>query len=42
MEDMETCSWCVDEVPDKTLKEHADGARVCRECQRSPEFRPLR
>ncbi len=33
MTDMETCSWCTDEVPDSTLKEQPDGARLCRACQ---------
>lgn len=32
MEDLETCSWCTDEVPDRTLREAPDGARVCKSC----------
>jgi hypothetical protein len=31
--DMETCSWCLDEVPDSTLRERPDGARICRRCR---------
>jgi hypothetical protein len=34
MVDLETCSWCLTEVPDSTLREIADGARLCRECWR--------
>lgn len=30
--DMETCSWCTDEVPDATLVEQPDGARICKAC----------
>lgn len=30
--DMETCSWCTDEVPDSSLREQKDGARVCKNC----------
>lgn len=35
MTDMETCSWCTDEVPDATLAEQEDGARLCRGCVRA-------
>lgn len=31
-EDLETCSWCTAEVPDVTLTELEDGARICRDC----------
>lgn len=37
MGEMETCSWCTAEVPDRTLRETDDGARICRECAASPE-----
>lgn len=30
--DRETCSWCVDEVPDVSLTTIVDGARLCRSC----------
>lgn len=30
--DYETCSWCTTEVPDSTLREQHDGARICRDC----------
>lgn len=30
---METCSWCTTEVPNATLQQQPDGARICRECQ---------
>lgn len=30
--DLETCSWCTDEVPDEELIEQPDGARVCQSC----------
>lgn len=32
-EDLETCSWCTTEVPDDTLIELEDGARICRDCE---------
>ena len=32
-EDVETCSWCTAEVPDSTLREQPDGARICQECR---------
>lgn len=35
--DMETCSWCTAEVPDSSLRETDDGARICPECRRSPD-----
>lgn len=33
--DLETCSWCVLEVPESTLMEvrGGDGARLCKFCQ---------
>lgn len=34
--DMETCSWCTDEVPYTSLKEAKDGALICRPCRRDP------
>lgn len=37
--DLETCSWCTTEVPYSTLKEHEDGAMVCRECRKSSDFK---
>ena len=37
MVDMETCSWCLEEVPDRTLVMMPDGARVCRECKRQSD-----
>lgn len=30
--DMETCSWCVQIVKDSSLREIADGARLCKGC----------
>lgn len=36
-EDLETCSWCATEVPDDTLAELQDGARICRDCQEEQE-----
>lgn len=33
-DDLETCSWCTAEVPDRTLSEQPDGARICRDCKR--------
>lgn len=33
MSDLETCSHCGEEVLDITLREQADGARICRECR---------
>lgn len=35
MDDMETCSWCTTEVPDESLRECDDGARICPGCYRS-------
>lgn len=35
--DPETCSWCTEEVEDKTLRMTDDGARICRDCRQSPE-----
>lgn len=32
MSDMETCSWCLIEVPDAHLVEQPDGARICEVC----------
>lgn len=32
-DDLETCSWCTDEVHARTLREAPDGALVCKECQ---------
>lgn len=32
MPDLETCSWCCNEVPDRSLREQPDGARVCPPC----------
>lgn len=34
-EELETCSWCVEEVPDSQLRETPDsqGARLCRDCR---------
>ena len=32
MSDMETCSWCTDEVPFSTLQEANDGALICVLC----------
>lgn len=32
MNDLETCSWCTDEVPDASLRETEDGARICKPC----------
>lgn len=40
MNDYETCSWCTEEVPYSSLREHEDGAMVCRKCQKTPEFKP--
>lgn len=31
--DLETCSWCCQEVEDRTLRVSPDGARVCRDCR---------
>lgn len=33
--DLETCSWCTTEVPDSTLDEQPDGARICTDCAES-------
>lgn len=33
MTDLETCSWCTDEVPYSSLREAPDGALLCRECK---------
>lgn len=47
-EDLETCSWCTAEVPDDTLVEAEDGARICQVCDDDRELavrrncRPLR
>lgn len=30
--DLETCSWCPEEVPDAELVDADDGARICRDC----------
>lgn len=35
--DLETCSWCTTEVPDESLTERADGARICAECVREEQ-----
>lgn len=35
--DDETCSWCTTEVPDSTLVETQDGARICRVCANTDE-----
>lgn len=32
MIDPETCSWCLVEVEDSTLREQPDGARICPAC----------
>jgi hypothetical protein len=32
MTDEETCSWCTTEVPDESLRETDDGARICPDC----------
>lgn len=31
--DLETCSWCLTEVPDSSLTEQPDGARICLVCE---------
>lgn len=31
-DDLETCSWCTTEVPDSSLTELDDGARICPSC----------
>lgn len=35
MTDMETCSWCVEEVPYSSLKESKTdpGAMICKQCR---------
>lgn len=33
--DMETCSQCLDEVPDATLTDLASGERVCQHCMKA-------
>lgn len=38
MEDLETCSWCTAEVPDETLIEQPDGARLCEQCNATVEW----
>jgi hypothetical protein len=38
--DTETCSWCLEEVPDAELVEQPDGARICNECQKTVEHSP--
>jgi hypothetical protein len=35
MADLETCSWCTEEVEDRTLTEIPDGARICIECDKN-------
>ena len=37
-EDHESCSWCLSCGPDDDLRENFDGARVCEDCQQSPDF----
>ena len=35
--DMETCSWCTQEVRDAELVEQPDGARICPDCAKEAE-----
>lgn len=37
MNDYESCSWCLTEVPDSELVELPDGARVCPPCKREAD-----
>lgn len=39
-DDLETCSWCSDEVPDRSLRTTPDGARVCPHCWSHTEPAP--
>lgn len=37
--DLETCSWCTVEVPDRTLTD-TDSGRICRECRAEARRQP--